>query len=239
MGLVTKTITLGCACVGLAAASQLPEFAQQYRQRLAGAVEELRVVVSDFDKDAENSGVTRKQALDSLSQSKEKFPRERGISIRKTISRFEALEQQQNSIEKAEPVSRPLFMLSSPDEALLRGTWEIFEPAVPLNAPGAMWGGFGALIFGFLARIPIGLSGAIFKRRNKIRVEPEFSPEPIVTDKQPTQQASAVLSGPIVGKAESPRPPAQSLLDEMLADQKSVGKVNAKGRLVRKDPDFS
>ena len=50
---------LGRLAVGIAAAagaltaSQLPEFAQQYRQRLGGALEELRQVVADFDADAE------------------------------------------------------------------------------------------------------------------------------------------------------------------------------------------
>jgi hypothetical protein len=34
------------------AASQVPEFAQQYRQRLGGAIDELARVIGEFDSDA-------------------------------------------------------------------------------------------------------------------------------------------------------------------------------------------
>ena len=55
---------LGRLIVGLAAAggaltaSQLPEFTQQYRQRLGGAVDELLRVVADFDADAARNPLT-------------------------------------------------------------------------------------------------------------------------------------------------------------------------------------
>ena len=66
MGFLSRSFTGLVAAAGLASASQMPEFAQQYRQRLGGAVEELRVVVEDFDRDAQNSQMTRRQAIDSL-----------------------------------------------------------------------------------------------------------------------------------------------------------------------------
>ncbi len=232
MGLISKTFTIGCACAGLAATSQMPEFAQQYRQRLAGAVEELRVVVADFDKDAQTAGVTRKQALESLVQSSEKFPRERGASMTKTIDRFDALAKQQIAIEQAEPVSRPLFMLSAPDETLVKGAWEIFEPAVPLNAPGAFWGGFGALLFGLLARIPIGLTGRLRGRRNKIRVEAEPSPallniEPDDVHSEP--RLANTINQPMVQPNANH---SNSLLDQIILDQRLVGEVGPDGRIV-------
>ena len=45
MGMLHRSFTGLIAAAGLVSASQMPEFAQQYRQRLGGAVEELRVVV--------------------------------------------------------------------------------------------------------------------------------------------------------------------------------------------------
>ena len=41
------------------AASQAPELAQQYRQRLGGALDEITQVVADFDADAAQNGLRR------------------------------------------------------------------------------------------------------------------------------------------------------------------------------------
>ncbi len=49
--------------------SQLPEFAQQYRQRLGGAIDELQRIVDTFDRDAGSSALTRTQGIDKLSAS--------------------------------------------------------------------------------------------------------------------------------------------------------------------------
>jgi len=170
MGLISKVFTTGCALTGLACASQLPEFTQQYRQRLAGAIEELRIVVADFDKDAAASSLTREQALEHMLGASQQFPNDRGRSMIRAIDRFDDLQAQKVSMEQVEQVSRPIFLLSSPDAKLLGGTWEIFEPAIPLNMPGLVWGGIGALMFGLFGRIPIAMArgaGRLRKRRQK------------------------------------------------------------------------
>ena len=71
MGLRSKTVSAVGALAGLALFSQAPEFAQQYRQRIGGAVDELRIVVADFDRDAATSQMTRDEALDELTGSGE------------------------------------------------------------------------------------------------------------------------------------------------------------------------
>src|SRR5690606_31307549 len=43
--------------------AQFPQYAQQYEQRLGGAVDELRIIVDDFDRGAASFGLTREQAL--------------------------------------------------------------------------------------------------------------------------------------------------------------------------------
>ena len=43
--------------------SQAPEYAQQYRQRLGGAIDELKQVVADFNADAEREGLQTDDAL--------------------------------------------------------------------------------------------------------------------------------------------------------------------------------
>ena len=63
------------------ALSQFPEYAQQYTQRLGGAVDELRVITSDFDRAAAQSGLTREQALARYQQSPDQFLTGRGRAM--------------------------------------------------------------------------------------------------------------------------------------------------------------
>jgi hypothetical protein len=156
MGLRTKTVTIASALAGLAVFSQAPEFAQQYRQRIGGAVDELKTVVSDFDNDASVSQLSRDQALDKLLRSNEDFAHDRGESMKRTIKRYERLFAQQGWLEKSHPITRPFLVLQNPDSQLMTNAWEIFEPAVPLNATGALYGGICALLALILARLGIG-----------------------------------------------------------------------------------
>lgn len=166
MGLRTKTVTLASVMAGVALFSQAPEFAQQYRQRIGGAVDELKTVVVDFDTDAEASQLSSKQALDQLTGADAQFSRDRGESMTRTIGRFETLSTQQIWLENSHPFTRPLLVLKSPDSVLINRAWEIYEPAVPLNMPGAVYGGIGALLALLLARLGIG--GARRMRRNPV-----------------------------------------------------------------------
>ncbi len=169
MGLGSKSVTIVSAMAGLAVFSQAPEFAQQYRQRIGGAVEELKTVVVDFDKDASRSELSRNEALDQLVNSQEKFAQDRGNSMTRTITRFERLDEQRGLLENSHPLTRPLFVLKYPDQQLLNGAWEIFEPAVPLTSSGALYGGLGAFLAVLLARIGIG-GGRAVRRRKRDKV---------------------------------------------------------------------
>ena len=155
MGLTSKGVTLTSALAGVALFSQSPEIAQQYRQRLGGAVEEMRTVVEDFDKDAAASNLTREEALRIMKRSSDDLVHDRGVSMEKAVNRFVALDRQRFQMENAHPLTRPLFVLQYPDQKLLEGVWADFEPAVPLTSAGALYGGIGALLFAFFARMGI------------------------------------------------------------------------------------
>jgi hypothetical protein len=232
-------LTLVGALGGLVAFSQAPEFAQQYRQRLGGAVEELRVVVEDFDKDAQNSGMSRSEALTALMGSAEPLPRDRGVSMERTIGRFENIASQQLAMENGEPLTRPVFLLNKPDEKLLRDTWEIFEPAVPFTLPGLVWGGIGAFLAGFAARIPVKLGGMVRRgfsgkkskdpiiepvlARDDDLLVPDVYPETRAVKPSLLEDASEVASGLA----------NRSFLDEVRLDERMLGEIDADGRIVR------
>lgn len=184
MGIRSKTVTIASAMAGLAVFSQAPEFAQQYRQRIGGAVDELKMVVVEFDKDASGSQMSRQEALNELTGSLETFPRNRGESMTKTISRHERLSEQREWLEKSHPLTRPLLVLKSPDSKLLNRAWEIYEPALPLTAPGALYGGLGALLAIILARFGIGGVRRIGKARSDRRLASGIEDPPLIDETQ-------------------------------------------------------
>lgn len=178
MGVIAKTFTGICAAAGLVAFSQLPEFAQQYAQRLGGAISELRVIVTDFDRDAANSQLTREDALDQMLGSPTKFARDRGASMNRTITRYYLLARQKTGMEEADPLMRPLLMLQTPDANLVEGTWHDFRPGLQITTTGAVYAGIGALFGLALARLVVaslqtcwrGLAGAarLFRERRTV-----------------------------------------------------------------------
>ena len=156
--------------LGVAALSQFPEFAQQYRQRIGGGIDELATVIADFDKDAAERGLNREEGLIELGNSSEELPRARSISMRKAIDRYDSLVSQRDAIEASAPLLRPVHVLRYPDPQTLNGAWEIFEPAVPLTKGGFFWGGIGALLFGLIGRVPVSMTRRARRRRNDRRL---------------------------------------------------------------------
>lgn len=159
--------TLLVMALGAALLAQAPEFAQQYRQRLGGALDELRAVTADFERDAARSNLSRGAALGRMNMSTDDFVRDRGLSMSRTVARFERLERQAAALEAAPPLLRPVAVLRQPDGPVLRAAWSAFEPAVPLTAAGLTWGSIGAVLFAlafWLGRGLFGLAGLVATR---------------------------------------------------------------------------
>jgi hypothetical protein len=154
MGATHRTIVLAAALAGGATLSQAPEFTQQYRQRLGGAIAEIRQVVADFDRDAQANGLTRDQALGLYAASTEKFLNDRGLTMRGVLDRFERLSRQSRSFASTGPLLRPFALLAQRDARIWAGTWHDFQPALPLTALGVVWAGIGALLGAVLIWLP-------------------------------------------------------------------------------------
>ncbi|WP_075997259.1 DUF2937 family protein [Salaquimonas pukyongi] len=216
-----RILTITGALAGGAVTSQAPEFAQQYRQRIGGALQELQAVVADFDKDAAASQMTREGALTRYSRSSDKFVRDRGASMDKVLLRYDRLEQQRQALETAIPLMKPLHVIQYADPALVEGTWEDFRPAVPLTAEGGAYAAGGAvsgwlligLVFGFFGWIWRALAG---RKKNDIVIEdPAVRMETGEAAGAGIEPANTVLTPPSGVKSAQPtslleRPPASS-----------------------------
>ena len=150
--MIARVFTLLFALAGAGTLSQAPEFAQQYRQALGGAVAELQVIAEDFDAASERAGLSRDQALAQYRDTGNTFLGERGEQISGTLERYDRLKDQAEAIEGAGPFERIWLVLREPDLRVVEGARERFEPAVPLTIAGGIMALLGAFIGWLVAR---------------------------------------------------------------------------------------
>ncbi|WP_306027881.1 DUF2937 family protein [Stappia sp. MMSF_3263] len=155
--MIARTLALALALVGGVTTSQLPEFAQQYRQRLGGAIDALTQVVDDFREDAARQGLSMQEAIGRLSRTSDDFVATQGARVERSVERLDALVRQRDALREAGPFQRLTVFLRDLDPQLAQATFEDFEPAVPATAEGAVAAGGGflglLLTFGLLGRI--------------------------------------------------------------------------------------
>jgi hypothetical protein len=125
--------------VGGAAFSQAPEFAQQYRQRIGGALDELHTIVSTFEAQAAKFGLDREEALETYTASRSPFLLGQGKTMRETIERYTKLSFQQGELTREPAVTRPLLLLRRLDGKIARNAWRDFIPALPIDSAGLVW----------------------------------------------------------------------------------------------------
>lgn len=144
---IARTMALALGLVGAVAASQGPEFAQQYRQRIGGAIDELRRVVARFDADAAAVQQTRETALSTLQANPDRLVSLQAEAMRDHLRRLDRLEGQQRRLAEAAPFQRLAVFLAEIDPELARNTFRDYEPAVPTTGEGLVTAGMGFLVF--------------------------------------------------------------------------------------------
>jgi hypothetical protein len=97
------------AAIGLLFAligTQGPEFSQQYRQRLGGALDELKRVVAAFNADAAKQSITPVEAIARLEGNPDPLAQARGAAIETDIVRRDKLQSALDAMQNAGPVQR-------------------------------------------------------------------------------------------------------------------------------------
>ncbi|MCJ2011118.1 DUF2937 family protein [Methylobacterium sp. J-076] len=152
---IFRTLGLALGLLGGAVAAQAPEFAQQYAQRLGGAVDELRREIATLESDARANGTTRDGAVERLRTNPDGLVARRGEAAQADIARLARLSAQQQALtEAASPLGRTVAVVRDPDMAIAQATLHAYQPAVPTTADGlaaglvgffAAWGGWRVL----------------------------------------------------------------------------------------------
>jgi hypothetical protein len=177
MRLLRRALILLVAIAGGVTFSQAPELAQQYRQRLGGAIDELTTIIQNFDEQANHNGLERQAALNIYAVSPEQFLRSQGDSMRQAFDRYEDLSDQLLHLTSASPILRPLVIARSPDAATLANTWRDFVPGVPVSVAGLVWAMLGAVVGLMVAVILVVVLRAIavIGGRSRGRVTPRVA----------------------------------------------------------------
>jgi hypothetical protein len=149
---IVRIAALGLGLLGGVAASQGPEYSQQYRQRLGGTVDELRRIVERFNADAQASGETRESAIARLRANADDLASRQGSAMQANVERLDRLQQHRDAMIEAGPFQRVALMLRDGDTDVMRAAYRDFEPAMPITQEGilAAAGGFVALWGGIL-----------------------------------------------------------------------------------------
>ena len=144
--------------------SQIPEFFQQYRQRLGGAAQELAIVVRNFDEDAARSGYTRRPALDVMGRNSERLVREQGQRMTGYIVRLQKLQKQEAAFVDGVTPSSIVTVARDYDEEIIRQVWSSYVFAVPATMMGLFFALFGLLLGYLLLYLPV----VIFGTRSRV-----------------------------------------------------------------------
>jgi hypothetical protein len=147
-----------CVC-GAVLFSQLPEFMQQYLQRLEGHLEEARLQLEHFRQAAAQSGMTLDQLIANAAQNPDPSMGRLGGVVRELVVRVDRLGADDAALLGASVWSRPFVFAAHLSPGIARETWARFKPAVPTTAEGLMYAAAGVVVV--LAVYHLGVRGPI------------------------------------------------------------------------------
>lgn len=130
--------------------SQFPEYAQQYVQRLGGAVDELRVITEDFDRSARDAGLSRESAIERFSETGDSFVGGRGQAMARTFERYDLLSRTLAEVEGATGWRRFAELPKYLDTEIGARTLGAYKPAIPVTVEGFSYAAAG-FVLGYLS----------------------------------------------------------------------------------------
>ena len=136
--MLARRLALAIAVMAALIGSQGPEFAQQYRQRLGGALEELNRIVAQFDGEVQRRNLSRAEGLKRLMDDSEPLARDRGLDIGEAIDRAQRLNKQIEALNSAGPLMRLYVVATNFDPKTARGTLDARSAAFGLQCRGEL-----------------------------------------------------------------------------------------------------
>jgi Protein of unknown function (DUF2937) len=165
--------------IGAVVFSQIPEFMQQYLQRLGGHLDEARRQLLHFQQAAAQSGLSLDHLIDHTTANADPAVARLSAVMTDAIARVDTLAAAQSASQDASFWSRLFVFLRHVDLAIARATWAIFKPAVPTTVEGLAYALFGMLVL--IAIYHLGIKYPIACARAR-RVASRTTPNLAATD---------------------------------------------------------
>jgi hypothetical protein len=141
-GLVDRALCV----IGTIVFAQVPEFMQQYLQRLGGHLDEARRQLAHFRDVASQSGLTLDGLISRTDANSDPAVAKLGGVMTEAVARVAHLEQAQAAIQNASPWTRPFAFLGHAEHDIVRATMHAFQPAVPTTVEGLVYALLGMLV---------------------------------------------------------------------------------------------
>jgi hypothetical protein len=164
LGRIVRTAAFAFGLFGGVVASQGPEFSQQYRQRIGGAIDELRIVAQRFESDAQVSGESTESAIARLRNNPDGFASLQGVAMQGHMERLARLEQHRRAMIEAGPFARIGEMVRNGDTDVMRAAYHDFEPAVPVTQEGVLSAVAGFVIAWGMVLLLAGFTRSLIRR---------------------------------------------------------------------------
>lgn len=158
---------VGAVALGVAF-SQFPEYAQQYLQRLGGAVDVLEEQVQTYRAAAAEQGISLEQYVDRFRANADVVVADDGAQKERIIARHEQLDAMLKRIQGANAFERFNLLPQFFDTEIGGRTLDNFKPAVPVTVEGFAYAGAGMLLGYGLVSMLIRLVTLPFYRRRRV-----------------------------------------------------------------------
>lgn len=163
---VADTLVDRLLCVlGAVCFCQLPEFIQQYLQRLGGRLDEARRQLAQFTEVAAQSKLTLAEFIQRTGRNVDESVAQLAGVMSNTVTRVDSLAAADLAIRHASLWEKPFVFFAQLDPSIARATFDIYKPAVPTTIEGLIYAVLGMLTFlglyhGFIRYPLVKASGA-------------------------------------------------------------------------------
>ena len=171
VGLAAESLLDRLLCVvGAVLFSQVPEFIQQYLQRLGGHLDEAQRQLARLREAAEASGLTVEQLAARTEADPDAAIGRLGAVLREAISRVQHLGEAEAALRHASILEKPFVFARYADAGIVHATARVFRPAIPTTLEGAVYALAGMAVV--LAIYHLGVKGLIQRIRRVRTVGP-------------------------------------------------------------------
>lgn len=127
-------------------ASQIPEFIQQYMQRLSGHVNELHRLLNQTRQVASYSNKTLEQYIQKFQSSSDPDFARQGEFLEGMVERWEELNQTLIHLTHSSAWIRPYVFLKELQSDIAHSTFLSFQPGINLSMEGLCYAGVGIVL---------------------------------------------------------------------------------------------